>query len=390
MKTAFRGALLSAFFRSLNRRHRSRLGWSLGLGLATLTAALPATAWAQEPSLRPPAGQPPSLQPPTTNPFAVPQRRPTLQAERAATAPWGQTLSLGLTGTINESNKVIGKRDGNTTVLGFKALSLSQYRQDQHELRNEVKFDYSTARSPYIPRYLKTEDQLSLNSLYIYRVGEAKWVGPYAQLSLKTVTSRGRDERPRERTYLIQKRDGSTTAQTGTEITLNDPWKPTIAKESVGAYFDLYGSQMLGVEFLLGLGARQVMAKHQLVSIDNDVTDEVELMELQDSNHLGPTAVFQIHGSAFTQLLTYRLVSDILFPVQSSTQAAKKRNAFSGRIVEITGDLAYKLSSWAAINYNISLLRDLDLSDDPQVNTSLMFSASYILPTGSAAAATGG
>jgi hypothetical protein len=252
-------------------------------------------------------------------------------------------------------------------------------REERADWRNNLSFVYASAKDPYVPEYVKSEDNLAASSLYIYRLPNATWFGPFVRAVAKTTTSLGRDVRTRPHDYLIAKRDGTIDTLRSDRIKLNDAWKPTILKETVGGYFELYGSRMVNVEILAGAGARQVYAKDQLVSIDNPHTDEIELLQLNNSKHFGPEAILQVHGLLVNDLISYSVVTDALFPSQSSGGTSNDLTGYDRRIIETDGTISLKLTNWLALDYTVSSLRDRDLSDDPQMSSTVQFNASYVM-----------
>ena len=292
---------------------------------------------------------------------------------------WSRYLSLGLTGTENDSKKVLGRDDGETTSWGAKVLGSVSLRGDESDWRNNLSFIYATARNPYIPEYVKSDDALSLISLYIYHLPGATWFGPFGRAAVKTVTSQGEDVRAVPHQYIIQKRDGTTTTEIGARHKLNDPWKPTILKETVGGYFELYGTKMASVEFLAGFGARQTYAKNQMIPNFNPYTETILLTQLNDSKHVGPEAILQFHGLLVNDLISYSLVSDALFPTHSSGGTGVSRSAYDGRIVETDGSISLKLTNWLALDYTLGMLRDLDLADETQLSNTVQFSINLVI-----------
>jgi hypothetical protein len=313
----------------------------------------------------------------TTNPLGV--GSPGLYLGQELRPGWNPYLSLGLTGNTNDTKKVIGRVNGTTTSLGLKVLGHLSLRQDTWDWRNNLSFVYSTYRSPYVPEYVKAEDQLTLSSIYVYHMVNMPWMGPFVRVAVKSTTAAGKDVRDRVRDYVITKRDNTTETRTGDRIRLNDPWRPTIFKETAGASFTLWESRMFNADFLVGIGGRQVYAKDQLVIIDDAHTDQIELLQLNDSKHLGPETILQLRGLLLNDLISYSLVVDALFPTTSSGGTADEdRTAYEGRIIETDGTVSLKLTNWLSVDYTLTSIRDLDLSDEPQLSNTFQFNASYV------------
>src|SRR5690606_32216542 len=134
-------------------------------------------------------------------------------------------------------------------------------------------------RTPLIPEYYKSDDFLRFSSLYLWHVPGVENIGPFARLSLNTAVMPGHDVRPETVTYAIASTDPAADIETRTtdRLKLTDAFSPFILKETLGAFYYPYRSDLLAVEALLGFGARQTYAKNQLVVADDSSTPNIEV-----------------------------------------------------------------------------------------------------------------
>ena len=79
------------------------------------------------------------------------------------TSGWDKFVGLGLYGTMSENSNVVGKDNGVSTTVGGKLEGSADYRQGSREWRNQLNLMTTYTRTPLIPRYIKTEDNLSIN-----------------------------------------------------------------------------------------------------------------------------------------------------------------------------------------------------------------------------------
>ena len=83
-----------------------------------------------------------------------------------STHGWKSKLSIGLTGSLSESSNVPGTNDGATIQVGtIVDTSLERTRRIWSWL-NTLKFQYAQSRTPLLDRFVKSQDQLDIGSIY--------------------------------------------------------------------------------------------------------------------------------------------------------------------------------------------------------------------------------
>ena len=291
---------------------------------------------------------------------------------------WVRYLGIGLYGTINENDNVVGKDDGQSTTGGLKLQSSLDFKEQQHQWLNSFNLILAFSRTPQIPRYIKSEDSIELESIYKYYLLSPQWLGAFAQFKADTVAFDGYDTQASEVTYRRVELDGSVDIFTADRVQLTDRFRPLKLKESVGLLASPIKSRPLTFDLRVGLGLRQVIADDQFVIDDDDATDEREVVEIESYEKAGYEFGAVFTGATEDKKITYSLSSNVLFPVYESGDD-NDRSAFDKRIIDIDGKVSFYLLEWASVDYLVKVVRDPDLVSKAQVSQSLLFSINKVL-----------
>jgi len=287
---------------------------------------------------------------------------------------WDSYLGLGLTGTLNENQNVVGKDDGQSTTLGLKTEAAIDFKQGQHEWLNSLNLMVAYSRTPQIPNYLKSEDTLELESLYKFYLETLPWLGFFARLSVDTATFPGYDTHVEEKTFRKLYRNGDEEIVTGERLKLTDSFRPMRFRESLGGISQLIDQKYFRWDIKAGIGFRQIIARGQFVVDNVKATPEIEVRELDNYRKAGYELGTEISGSATDKRLTYKLRGDILLPFHESPNGENDRSQFDKRIIDINGRLSFHMLDWASLDYLLKVVRDPDINDRAQVSQTYLFS----------------
>lgn len=291
---------------------------------------------------------------------------------------WHLKADLGANFSFGSSSNVIGQVSGDTTTLGANTDSQAIYIRNQHKWRNRFNFLAATQNNPNLKRWLKTNDEVKLNSIYLYKLEQIPWLGPYAQASIQTVAFEGRDLRNETVNYAITDTTGNVTQQAGTELKLTDPFKPLRTKQSVGAFAKAIDKKDTQLEFRLGGGALQVSADNQLVLNDDSTTSDVEVTALRSFSQAGLEG-----GVTYSQKLDEKtsLAADFEFltPFISQLQEGDNRSSTELTNWELSIKLMTKIYSWASLNYEFRTLKQPQLLDRVQTQHMMVLNFTHSL-----------
>lgn len=288
-------------------------------------------------------------------------------------------INTGLTLSLANNNNVVGQPDGSTLVFGYKFAGGIDVRDSGHEWRNGLNIAAAITQTPLIDTLTKANDELLLESIYLYHVLD--WVGPFAQFKLASTTLPGMDHQPAPVTYLIANADGSTETRNADRLFLTDAFMPMRLKESAGGFIQPVATDPYSFEFRLGAGARETFAEGQRAVDDDDETAEIEVKELDDVLQFGVEAVAEFWGALYTKRLTYKVGAEAMIPLANNQADDDDRNALDLTNVEFRANLSVKLVEWASLDYQLKALREPQLVEDFQVQNNLLFT--FGLATGS-------
>ncbi|MEO5729071.1 MAG: hypothetical protein ABI134_30545 [Byssovorax sp.] len=283
---------------------------------------------------------------------------------------WSPRLALGATASFGDNRSVVGQTDGGTLAFGLKFDVGLDYRRGGHEWRNTLNLAEGMTRTPVIPVFVKSVDQLAVESIYLYHV--TPWFGPFARATMLTSMFRGADIRPAPVTYEIARVTGEVESVTASRLTLSEPFHLMTLKQSLGPFLRPVEREMINVEIRAGLGAQETIAKGQLAITDDD-SPEIEVKELANVNQLGVQAAADVWGTISDKRVIYRVGVDVMLPLlRTSLVAGDNRSTLDLMNVEMGGQLSFKLVEWASLDYQIKAIREPQVLDAFQVRNSLL------------------
>ncbi len=319
----------------------------------------------------------------STSGFAQESLTPKLLSRNPSSAEekvlgWKPELSLAGNLSFTSNDQVIGQQSGDTTTLGANLNGGLNYSQERYEWRNSLKVLAANTKTPNIPRYVKSTDELKLESIYMYTLEAVPWLGPYARASAETSLFVGEDTRESATTYSITR--GSAAPETASTATLRltDPYKPLTTRQSVGAFAKISTSQDLQLEARLGFGAIQVAAAGQLSLDDKKNTPEIEVKELKDFTQAGLEGGLTFKG-LIDEKTSYSLGAEFLTPFIKDLEPGDDRDSLELTNYEVIAKLSSKVVSWLSVNYEYKLKKQPQLLDKNQTQHAVLLSLSYTL-----------
>ena len=282
-------------------------------------------------------------------------------------------INAGATLSFSDNRTVIGQIDGSTFTFGMKFDASVELNEGDHEWRNRLNIAAGITRTPVIPQFIKSQDNLDFETIYLYHI--VKWFGPFARFGWSTPMFRATDVRPDVTTYSIARLDGSVDTVDATRLSLTDALRPSRLRESLGLFFQPVAEEPINVEFRLGGGARHILAEGQLAIADDEATDQIEVVELDDVNQLGAEATLEVWGTLEGGRITYRASADAMTPfVHNELPPGDNRSSFELTNLTFMAGLSFKIVDWASLDYQFKALREPQLLDEFQIQNQLLFS----------------
>jgi hypothetical protein len=300
---------------------------------------------------------------------------------------WDGGLRLGASFSFSSSRNVVGQIDGETLVLGASLNASLTYRRRSHDWRNRLSINQATSRTPGIDAFIKSNDKLTLESIYFYRIANS-WIGPFARVHLATSLFEGHDVRTDSKgftNYDVARVDGTVDRRqrdSGKRFALTDPFGPLTLKESIGVFLNPLQRTSIKIELWGAFSGRQtVLADNQFaLNDDADTADVIEINELSDFAQAGPAAGLNISGSLVGNHLGYYLNAEAMIPViKTDLQAGDDRGAIDLTNISIEAGLQIKVFDWAAIHWQLRAIREPQLLDTFQVQNMVLLTFNYTL-----------
>ncbi len=315
----------------------------------------------------------------------------------SAQAPqgWSPRASVGGTASFTDDRSVVGLLDGPSFSLGLKIDAGLDLDRGRHEWRNALGALVSVTRTPVIDDFVKTADDLGLDSTYLFHV--VPWFGAYARVSAATAMFRGTDMRARPVTYSVTHTDGTVVhVPNADEMTLTDPFRPFTLKHSAGAFVQ-YRTAPLTAELRAGAGVQEVFADGQLALAPvqpaagaGGVVGEVDLVQLRSASQGGSEVAVALWGAVLDRRVTYKLDADAMTPLaHTALPAGDTRGAFQLTNLQVDGSVSFHLATWASLGYQLRVLRQPQILDTFQVQNTVRLTFGLVVPGREAAALAG-
>jgi hypothetical protein len=268
---------------------------------------------------------------------------------------WSKNGNLGLNLSFSSSQDVVGQTDGTSQSYGLNLKAGMNRTSSSDEWRNTFTYLGSTTKTPSVPRFLKSNDELKLGTIYLYSLPAHPDVGPYVSGEAAAPVFNGEDVRGTPQAYRIIHHSGPPDSTfTGTSVHLTDGFKPLTTKEGAGFFWKAVQDENLKLELRLGLGAMQVNADGQLAVTGTNKAGEVEITELQNGSHAGVTAGLGLKGKV-DEKSTFDVGAEALTPFVTNKEASDQRDNLSLTDLDAFVKLTSNVTSWASFGYDYKL-----------------------------------
>lgn len=288
--------------------------------------------------------------------------------ERPQGFAYGVTLAANL--NVASNNDVVGQVNGNSLLFGASALTKLSYLRDRHEWLNTGSLNETFSRTPAVDQFLKSNDLLELQSLYNYFLRE--WTGPFARVALQTSLFQNYKVTAAPVTYTRSDLPTGAPAETVTtqRFKLSDGGQPLTINESLGWFFEPVHSDVLTVNGRVGFGGR-----HTFADGARSVNDKNAFTVLSDVHQAGAELFVGVDGKQFSGRLLYNAGLSALFPLINNDDT--DRSVLELTKVALQAAMGMGVFSWLSVNYQLKVVRDVQLVDALQVQNALLLSLQW-------------
>jgi hypothetical protein len=292
---------------------------------------------------------------------------------------WDGSLVLGASSSLAQNSNVVGATDGIAWAMGAQVTGGVIYLRGQHEWTNTFKLAETYSYTTALDEFVKTVDELSWKSTYLYSLRPIPWLGPFGELKLKTAILPTHDVQSEPYAY-VDPAITSGALATDNKFKLSEPFRPLHIEESAGAFGKPIKKDPITVEIKVGFGGKHVFAADQYAvdEVDKD-TKEVTLKALDDVHQGGPAASLGAKGSLSDKKVTYFALAEAMIPVINNQAEDEDKSAVELTNVLLEAGITFKLVSWASLDYTFRALREPQLIDKWQIQNNLLLTFSYTL-----------
>lgn len=285
---------------------------------------------------------------------------------------WNPGLLVGLGFSLVDAQNVVGQQSGTSMTLNAGVDAVAPYNSGIHEWRNALLASAGVTRTPALDEFLKTNDGLSLETIYLLHLHEN--LGPFARVGMTTQMFASTDVQTAPVTYEVTNLDGTTTTYTGRRLELTNGFQPLTLKESLGAFWQPLKEKRLSFEARGGYGAQETFANGVLVISDDPATAPIDVSEIDDSWLMGGELVANAWGFIDeADRVAFSAGLGVLIPFASSDlRPGDTRSVIELTTVEGLAALNVKVYDWASIGYKLSVLRQPLVVEDFQVSNTLL------------------
>ncbi len=288
-------------------------------------------------------------------------------------------LSIGATGAYNHSSQVVGTTDGSTIQLGLMLDGQANLYRGQHEWENQLKVRESTTRTPQVPTFVKSADELELKSTYLFRLESITWLGPYGRAQASTQLFHGYEVRAEDVTIRRALANGDVVEKSkpaGSAIALTTPFEPVFLRESLGLFANPLNDKTLTAKVKLGAGVQHIFTRGGFTLTDDAATPTIEYTELRTSHQAGGELDLGLNG-ALADNVTWEASAQYFFPLYTSLEDAP--TGLDVLTHEYAAKLSLKLTAALSLDYVLSAKRVPLVIEAWQVQNGLMLKAGYDL-----------
>ncbi|PIE20315.1 MAG: hypothetical protein CSA66_00760 [Proteobacteria bacterium] len=306
------------------------------------------------------------------DPGLLPTQGDIVKESEKKDSAWDPSLSLGASLALSSNSDVVGQPDGSSYTVGLNLHGSLNYLKEMHDWRNTLKIQEVFSRTPIIDSWVKTIDQLLIESIYYMRITPR--FGPFASFKMETAIFEGFDVRGADTTYVLA---GDTLATSVRRIKLTDAFQPLVLKESIGVFYRPIAEDFLGINLRAGFGAHETFAAGALVVDDSADTAELELRELEDFVQAGAVIGLEAKGELEDGRVSYSAHGEVMFPLINDD--AEDRSVMDLTNYDFGVKIAFKLFEWASLDYEFKAYLQPQVSEDWQVQNNLLLTLSYTL-----------
>lgn len=319
---------------------------------------------------------------------------------------WYPKLRIGGSASVNYNKDVDGVNDGTAFTFGVYLKGALDAVYKNFEWQSKLEIEHQQTKIPTIDDFIKSADKLDFNTLVLFRIPDAEWVGPFARFRLQTSLFPGRyisDKDVTVRYYKSGMDKGDKLSVSALDPDVNrvidaekekgyyakDPQKldaqksakmssafePLLLSEAVGVFMAPYEHELLNVNVKVGVAGQHLFADGGYVSFDTDDDDEFyDVRELVDTHSVGIEGELELSG-VFVGYVNWSASAAIYYPFAVNDDHGLDDSDMIH--ADFTAKISVKLSTWGSLDYALIVKRAPFVTTDWQLTNTLLFNVGF-------------
>jgi len=321
--------------------------------------------------------------------------------EKAEEVPegWDTSAAMGANFSYTQSQSWVGNPDGATMQIGVLMNGSANFRKGSHRWLNEGKVVHTQTRTPTIPVFVKSADEVNLKTTYFYAPRKIDWVGPFARGTLNTALLPGYYvgadpalvTEPAGDTFDTVEIYHPTVEGEPYKLGLTSSFEPLILKEVAGLMANpVDGGNKLHVAMHIGAGAEEVFTHggfvvKEVTDTAGDVTEGEETFAYTKTVVIIPLESYVSVGAALeveanravNDYVNWTLSATFFQPVYTTAEAANASGSLLN--TDVSAKVSVKLARWASLDLVAAARKFPLILDEWQFQSGVLLTTTFNL-----------
>ena len=284
---------------------------------------------------------------------------------------WSSKTRLGIQLNSIFTQDWIGVTNGENFNFGAEFDFSSTYKKNNQSWANHISIREGISKTPLLPVFLKTHDELAINSKYKHGFPEIPSIGPFVKFTLQTSLFPGKLTLPNATPVSI---DGGANSDPVTEVTLTTPFGLTSVIESTGFFWQDLSNPNFRIKLLtVLLSFSQHLYKNQKKVVDT--SSIINLKTLFNLYEIGSGLEFNLKGDFFKKKISYNFGLSAISPWWQNRK--KNESFFESLTVILSFETKVKIHKGINISWNLQSKKVPQISGKYQLQSVLLLNFIY-------------
>jgi len=300
---------------------------------------------------------------------------------------WYPKLRIGGSASLNWNRNVDGVNDGTAFSFGVQLKGALDGVYKNLEWQNKLEIEHQQTKTPSIDHWIKSTDKFDFQSLLLFRIPGAEWVGPFARFRLQSSLLPGYYSTDKDLVVRFYKFGTKIDEKEGVkllkvralaaqdQVKLSSSFEPLLLSESAGFFISPYSTEMLNINFTAGVAGQHLISDGGFVGFDDDDDDAYyDVIELKDTNSFGVEGQLTLDG-VFVGYVNWSLSGSIYYPIIMDEDHGLKDEELIHSDVE--AKISVRMASWASLDYALTAKLHPFVTEKWQLTNTILFNIGF-------------